>query len=526
MPANSSIPFNIKLAERLLIPEKLRPSNSTQNPQTAQTATDNFNNLFSQQQSNITQDQINTFKQLPFWILDTTEHRNRYDTTLGKCCFNHYVGLPWKVAKRSTLFDYEIHQTVKGQPGLFNAYENNDCVWILKATGLGITEFSLRYMCWKAMTGDKGQYENSEMVIVVGPNVPLAYKLINRIRFMFYDRLGIIFESNRAKITLPINNVTIEAYPSNHVDSFRSLEKVSFILIDEGDFFHPGEQQAVRDAAERYRGKSNAKIVIISTPGEPGGLMERIEQEENSMYLKLKLNYEVGLNKIFTQKQIQEAKRSPSFEREYNLKYAYDVGDLFTLAEIQRCFDFKYDPDNIVQAARTTVSMDPGFGSSKFAILVSQLVDNRIQILYAEEFDKPEPHFIEQHSLGVIRKYLMLPDGRSKGQILVDGANPAYIRYLKRMLNENVNYEEIDRKDYKYMLVRPVLFNAYGKEMLTSMKQLVSKGYVAIDEKKFTKLINQMRMARTGPNYDLIKKPLTLDLIDALRLNMMGYQIL
>jgi hypothetical protein len=49
---------------------------------------------------------------------------------------------------------------------------------------------------------------------------------------------------------LELNGCHIECYPSHHVDAFRALESPKFILLDECDFFPPGQQQAVRDCAE------------------------------------------------------------------------------------------------------------------------------------------------------------------------------------------------------------------------------------------------------------------------------------
>ena len=472
------------------------------------------------------QEQITILSKLPFWINDYTAHSKKFNETNEACCFNHYIGLPWKYDDRLPLFDYEVHEQFNGQQGIFYSYENNDCTWILKATGLGITEFSLRYMCWKAITGDSGQYANSKMVIVTGPNKLLAIELITRIRNIFFDRLGVLFESDRTRITLPINNVTIEAYPSNHVDSFRGLPKVSIVLIDEGDFFSPGEQVAVRDAAERYLGKSRAKIFLVSTPYEPGGLMEKIQKETKSIYNKIELSYEAGLNKIFTVEEIARARESPSFEREYNLQYAYDIGDAFLERHVRMCLDLEYDPSRIVREARKVISMDPAWGgSSKFGIVVTQMVDGKIQILFADEYERADPQEMESLSLDLIRRYqLFLEGGKSNGQILVDGANVSFIRYLKKMLNENQRYDEEDKADYKYMLVRPVNFGTEHRTLMTNCQQLVAKGYVQID-KSFTSLLNQMRIAKVDANYGLIKKPLSLDLIDALRLNLYAYTL-
>ena len=55
--------------------------------------------------------------------------------------------------------------------------------------------------------------------------------------------------------------VSIEAYPSNHIDSFRALENPKFILIDEGDFFRKSEQDDVRFVTESI---SVSLILILS----------------------------------------------------------------------------------------------------------------------------------------------------------------------------------------------------------------------------------------------------------------------
>jgi hypothetical protein len=46
----------------------------------------------------------------------------------------------------------------------------------------------------------------------------------------------------------------------------RGLPNVSFILLDEADFFPPSQQQDARDVSERYIAKSNPYIVMVSTP--------------------------------------------------------------------------------------------------------------------------------------------------------------------------------------------------------------------------------------------------------------------
>jgi hypothetical protein len=49
-------------------------------------------------------------------------------------------------------------------------------LWVKKATGLGVTEFFLRFMAWLCLRNN--DYRNSQMCIVTGPNQELAIKLI------------------------------------------------------------------------------------------------------------------------------------------------------------------------------------------------------------------------------------------------------------------------------------------------------------------------------------------------------------
>jgi hypothetical protein len=91
--------------------------------------------------------------------------------------------------------------------------------------------------------------------------------------------------------------VKIEAFPSHHLDAMRGLPNISFILLDEADFFPPGQQQDARDVTERYIAKSNPYIVMVSTPDAPDGLFERIEKEaeDTCIYKRIFLDYTYGI---------------------------------------------------------------------------------------------------------------------------------------------------------------------------------------------------------------------------------------
>jgi hypothetical protein len=83
-----------------------------------------------------------------------------------------------------------------------------------------------------------------------------------------------------------------------------SDDPVSIVLIDEGDFFIQGDQKKVRDTIEPYNTKSNSQVIFVSTPNMPNGLMQNIEKESND-YQKLRLDYTIGLHKIYMLEEIR-----------------------------------------------------------------------------------------------------------------------------------------------------------------------------------------------------------------------------
>jgi hypothetical protein len=121
-----------------------------------------------------------------------------------------------------------------------------------------------------------------------GPNQDIAIKLIKRMKMLFQPH-GIFFDSKET--VLELNGCRIEAYPSNHIDAFRALDNLKFILLDEADFFPKFQQEDVRHVSERYIGKSDPFIVMVSTPNAPMGLFEKIENEpqESCIYKRLLL---------------------------------------------------------------------------------------------------------------------------------------------------------------------------------------------------------------------------------------------
>ena len=285
----------------------------------------------------------------PFWIWDKARHKEKDRANKGDCCLNHIIGLPRKDRVEKSIFDYEklLYDSLL-MPEFYNPSKHNfkhKHLWVKKATGLGVTEFMLRLMAWLCLRNN--DYRNSQMCIVTGPNQDIAIKLIKRMKGLFEHKLGITFANKET--VLELNGCSIEAYPSNHLDAYRALDNPKFILLDEADFFRKSEQEDVRHVSERYIAKSDPFIVMVSTPYAPDGLFDSIEKEpeETCIYKRILLDYTYGLDKIYAREEIEKAKISPSFEREYNLKYLGGIGNVFHTKDIDAAIEKGklYDPN-------------------------------------------------------------------------------------------------------------------------------------------------------------------------------------
>jgi hypothetical protein len=311
------------------------------------------------------------------------------------------------------------------------------------------------------------------MCIVTGPRIDLAIALIDRMKKLFSSKGLTIFDTKQTVIEL--NGVKIEAFPSHHLDAMRGLSNVCFILLDEVDFFPPGQQQNARDVSERYIAKSNPYIVMLSTPNAPDDLFERIEKEseETCIYKRPFLDYTYGIGKIYAAEEIEKAKQSPSFEREYNLKYLGKIGKVFHTKDIEAAIEKgrKYNPDEFNPYSSFTsrsMGIDPAYGSSAFGIVVTEWADGIVQIMHSEEYHRPDYNEMLSIVYGLMSKY-------NVDSVYIDGANPSFIKSLKLQIGEEADYDKVIAryreeglgdswsKDTKII---PVNFNKEHKAML------------------------------------------------------------
>jgi hypothetical protein len=395
-------------------------------------------------------------------------------------------------------------------------------LWLLKATGLGVTEFFLRYICYLGVCCNE-RVRGRKFFIVCGPREEIAIELIKRLKDIL-SSLEVVEETQ--KTVCDFLGVHVETFPSHHVATMRAFTDVSFILVDEADFFAAYQQKEMLDATERYIGKSDTNIVMVSTPNLPGGLFDRMENDNNPdfLYHRLKLPYTVGENKIYSKKDIENARKSASFEREYNLKYGFGTGNLFLPQQIENMI---VEPERfegwVLEASEVSIGVDPGFGSSAFAYCVCALIDNSIHVIESDKFDRADFNIMVDNIFRLYVKY-------KARKIWVDAANPAFIVQLKVAIGERTNIEQILREEardhidpfIRFGVVCPIPFNKYSRPMITNLIHIVSEGSLHIPNTQ-QKLITEIRVAKTKENSALDKESNSMDLVDALRLSCFMY---
>ncbi len=132
----------------------------------------------------------------PYWIWDINEHKQEDIRTNGDCCFNHLIGLPQKDGVDKPLYDYKeiIFDSLVTNNG-------NKHLWIKKATGLGISEFMLRFMAWLCL---KDYIIRLPDVHCYRAQDRLAIALIDRIKKLFAHGKYLTFDNKEKRGALAV----------------------------------------------------------------------------------------------------------------------------------------------------------------------------------------------------------------------------------------------------------------------------------------------------------------------------------
>ncbi len=403
--------------------------------------------------------------------------------------FPEYRGLTFKefwnaLPHKLEYFDYEAE--------LENIMVHNKKIWVKKATGLGVTEFFNRWVAWNCLKDDVWKNEQIDVsaIFITGARQELTNQIIGRIKGLFQ----IDFKTKESVVIL--NGCKIEAFPTNNLSAARGLNP-RIILLDEGDFFPKRYQDEARTVAERYIPKTNPHIAMVSTPNLPGGLFERMEDEKDNGYVMKFMDYTIGVGKVFTQENIDTAKKSPSFEREYNLKYGFGVGDIFE--GIDSCIE-RYELRRI-DGTRAVLTGDPAFGSSNFGVLGAEARGDKLYVLEAYEYHRASPSSMLDLMTDMAHNY--------NDNVKIDGAHPGFIRDLEERgipalpVNFGLQIREYDSASVQSL----------RSKMTINAAQMVKNGAVRIHP-SHKKLISQLRSAQFDKKGGVDKEELNFDVGD------------
>ena len=166
--------------------------------------------------------------------------------------------------------------------------------------------------------------------------------------------------------------------------------------------FRKGEQEDVRHVSERYIGKSDPYIVMVSTPNNPGGSILQ-DRKGTRRYLPVQ-KVEDGLHlwtwKNIHKEEIDKARLSPGFGREYEFQYLGKIGNVFNPLQIDKAIElgeqYSWKSIPINDYTLHSVGVDVGFGSSSTAVVLTEFLkeERKIRVLYAEEFEHANPQDI------------------------------------------------------------------------------------------------------------------------------------
>lgn len=467
------------------------------------------------------------FRNLQFWLWDVEGHQNAHSATGGNCCFNHSIGLPRKNGKAHPIYAYQYE--------IINALKQHKLIAITKARGVGVSELVLRWMFHLCVRDNAMRGKN--IAIITGIREDLSLELLRRFRNLLPNYPWEEVDGNTSN-TVVLNGCRITGYPSKRTKDLRGAVDQKFVFIDEVDFFDESDAQQVLSIAEALRVKSDPTILIASSPGRLGGLLHSLYQEPEATcrYKRLFIPYSSALGTLFTEEEIEEAKRQPGFEREFNLKWGYgDAGNLFSPLDIQKAIDLGKtvkEPYQVIQSAPQYIGCDPGAADSAFSITMTQMYNRRVFVCYQENFHRPdEDDMIE-------RIMTLLAAADFKANVFVDAANQSFIKRLKQRVHHNEvsdwewhqNYlkqnKVPDSEWVNHMIVVPVSFNVHGPRLLQTLHAYVQRNLIGIPP-DFTELIQSLQSARlqerASHEWALSKESYSHDALDSLRLTMYDF---
>lgn len=194
---------------------------------------------------------------------------------------------------------------------------------------------------------------------------------------------------------------------------------------------------------ERMHSKEGLIIVAVSTPGlYMDDEMYEILNDPMAPYHKCNMDYHVTLDAgLYTKEEIEIAKKSSSFEREFSLRWG--SGTMGSFLQPQTIKDMlanslDYDPDDptiwendFVESIPTFTGMDLGYGSSSNStITVIQVLQagDTIRVVHSKDYKQFTTYDIIGELNRIMQKYKVW-------NVFIDSSSPETIRQAKAELH-------------------------------------------------------------------------------------------
>lgn len=171
------------------------------------------------------------------------------------------------------------------------------------------------------------------------------------------------------------------------------------------------------------------------------------------------------------------------------------------------------------------VGIDPGFSSSATGIIVLENIkpvsaekEDKIRVIESHLIEKGDPNQIVNLCWSIWRRHNYM-----NTLFFINGSNRAMVNLLKIRWEESLNWESKTNFGPN-IRIRPVNFSTEHKNIISNLQAIISKNYLAIEE-KHDKLLTSLRTAY-AEELNLKKDQTSYnDMLDALRLALKGYNI-
>jgi hypothetical protein len=298
---------------------------------------------------------------------------------------------------------------------------------------------------------------------------------------------------------------------------------------------------AVVDGATTRLSNTEGRSIIETIPNGPQGkvyeIYEQIQAdikenvEPEYQLLEITADEAVAAG-VMTQKFLdrQRKKLGTMFPMYYGAKFIAGGGNVFmphVLDEIERLgkqmsrqlkVTSTYDP-----RYPKAMGIDPGYGQNNFAIVIAQLVEGVVQVIFAKKYDT-----MDTFAMTTLIRKLMYDYGIDK--VFIDITDSRLVWALKQEIGEGEREESEKRFEefaYNGYIFNGVAFSRWGMPMVQHMQQMAAEGLLAIDPDLYGQLLGDMSTASIVETINEItridKKTNKLHLFDAIRLACMQF---